>query len=125
MCNLLSFDIERQRDVIEYPIVDEINCCGWDLRKALYLFMRTNGALLEWLNIPVKHREVGTAAQRLRDFAPKAANNTAQYYYDSHMARGNAREYLFKEQMRLNKYFHILRPLLAIRYMEKKLAADN
>jgi len=72
MCNILSFDIERQRDVIEYPIVDEINCCGWDLSKALYLFMRTNGALLEWLNISVKHREVGTVAQSL----PTVSHNT-------------------------------------------------
>ncbi|QEP42968.1 hypothetical protein D5085_07430 [Ectothiorhodospiraceae bacterium BW-2] len=38
----LTFDVERQRDVIEYPIVDEIDCNGWDMRKALYLFTRTN-----------------------------------------------------------------------------------
>jgi len=41
----LSFDVERRRDVIEYPIVDEIDIGGWDMRKALYLFTRTNGAL--------------------------------------------------------------------------------
>ena len=27
----LSFDVEKQRDVIEYPIVDEIDCGGWDI----------------------------------------------------------------------------------------------
>jgi predicted nucleotidyltransferase len=51
----LSFDIERRRDVIEYPIVDEIDCNGWDLRKALSLFVRTNGALLEWLHSPIRY----------------------------------------------------------------------
>ena len=30
----LSFDVERRRDVIEYPIVDEIDIGGWDVRKA-------------------------------------------------------------------------------------------
>jgi len=45
----LSFDVEQRRDVIEYPIVDDIDIGGWDIRKALYLFTRTNGALLEWL----------------------------------------------------------------------------
>jgi hypothetical protein len=34
------------------------------------------------------------------------------------MARGNAREYLFKDKVRLKKYFYVLRPLLAIRYIE-------
>ncbi len=119
----LSFDVERQRDVIEYPIVDEIDCSGWDIRKALHLFMRTNGALLEWLNSPVNYIEAGTTAQKLRELAPKAANNTALCYHYSHMARGNAREYLFKDQVRLKKYFYVLRPLLAIRYIEQNQTA--
>lgn len=59
----LSFDIERRRDVIEYPIVDDIDCNGWDIRKALYLFTRTNGALLEWLRSPIKYIDTGSVAQ--------------------------------------------------------------
>lgn len=55
----LSFDVERQRDVIERPIVEEIDCSGWDLRKALYLFTRSNGALIEWLNSPIRYVERG------------------------------------------------------------------
>ena len=34
----LSLDVEDKRDVIEYPIVDEIDINGWDIRKALKLF---------------------------------------------------------------------------------------
>jgi uncharacterized protein len=115
----LSFDIEQRRDVIEYPITDEIDCGGWDLKKALYLLTRTNGALLEWLNSPVKYIESGSAAQSLRELAPGIMNPTALCYHYSHMARGNAREYLFKEQVKLKKYFYVLRPLLAIRFIEQ------
>jgi len=111
----LSFDVERRRDVIEYPIVDEIDCSGWDLRKALYLFTRTNGALLEWLNSPIRYIEAGSLASRLRTLVPKAINTVALCYHYSHMARGNAREYLIKDKVRLKKYFYVLRPLLAIR----------
>lgn len=114
----LSFDVEHRRDVIEYPIVDEIDCTGWDLRKALYLLTRTNGALLEWLYSPVKYIEVGAMAASLRKIVPTIMNPTALCYHYSHMARGNAREYLFKEQVKLKKYFYVLRPLLAIRYIE-------
>ncbi|MEE9413091.1 MAG: nucleotidyltransferase domain-containing protein [Methylococcales bacterium] len=116
----LSFDVERQRDVIEYPIVDEIDCSGWDIRKSLYLFTRTNGALLEWLNSPIKYMEVGNFVQSLRVLAPSALNNTALCYHYSHMARSNAREYLLKDQVRLKKYFYVLRPLLAIRHIEQQ-----
>lgn len=116
----LSFDVEAKRDVVEYPIVDEIDCGGWDIKKAMYLFTRTNGALLEWLNSPIKYIENGTFAESMRNLAPRAINKTALCYHYSHMARGNAREYIFGEEVKLKKYFYVLRPLLAIRYLEEK-----
>lgn len=115
----LSFDVERRRDVIEYPIVDDIDCNGWDIRKALYLFARTNGTLLEWLRSPIQYVERGPFARRLRELAPRVLDAKALCYHYSHMARGNAREYLFNDQVRLKKYFYVLRPLLAIRYIEE------
>lgn len=115
----LSFDVESKRDVVEYPIVDEIDCSGWDIRKALYLFTRTNGALLEWLNSPIRYVESGQFAEHMRAIAPKAISQTALCYHYSHMARGNAREYLFDDRVKLKKYFYVLRPLFAIRYIER------
>ena len=117
----LSFDVERKRDVIEYPIVDEIDCGGWDLKKALYLFTRTNGALFEWLKSPIRYVEDGNTAERLRVFATEVFNPTALCYHYSHMARSNAREYLFGDKVRLKKYFYVLRPLFAIRHLEAGL----
>ncbi|HEX8604694.1 MAG TPA: nucleotidyltransferase domain-containing protein, partial [Pseudoduganella sp.] len=32
-----AVDLEEKRDVIEYPIVDDIDLNGWDVRKALRL----------------------------------------------------------------------------------------
>lgn len=116
----LSFDVESRRDVVEYPIVDEIDCGGWDIKKAMYLFTRTNGALLEWLNSPIKYIETGEFAESMRSLSPRALNKTALCYHYSHMARGNAREYLFGEEVKLKKYFYVLRPLLAIRFLEEK-----
>lgn len=97
----LSFDVESKRDVIEYPIVDEIDCGGWDIKKAMYLFTRTNGALLEWLNSPIIYIENGLFAETMRSISPRAMNKTALCYHYSHMARGNAREYLFDEEVKM------------------------
>lgn len=116
----LSFDVERQRDVVEQPIIDDIDCNGWDIRKALYLFSRTNGALYEWLRSPIKYRELGTVADRMRALAPRAFDHKALCFHYSHMARGNAREYLSGHQVKLKKYFYVLRPLFAIRYIEDR-----
>ena len=115
----LSFDVERRPDVIEYPIVDEIDCNGWDIRKALYLLTRTNGALLEWLRSPVRYIESDNFADSMRNVSLQVMNPIALCYHYSHMARLNAREYLFRDQVRIKKYFYVLRPLLAILYVEK------
>lgn len=117
----LSFDVEKKRDVIEYPIVDDIDIGGWDIRKALYLFTRTNGALLEWLASPIVYCEVGGFANKIRNLAPDAHNDLALRYHYSHMARTNAGDRLSDDKIKLKKYFYILRPLLAIKYIEAGL----
>jgi len=117
----LSFDIERRRDVIERPIIDEIDYGGWDLRKSLLLFARTNGALLEWLNSPVRYVERGGFAASLRQLAATHFNATALCYHYHHMARRNFREQFIGSHVRLKKYLYVLRPLLAIQYVERGL----
>ena len=114
----LAYDIERKRDVIEYPIVDEIDINGWDLRKALYLFARTNGALLEWLGSPIVYRENHPAIEGLRALRASHISDVALCYHYSHMARGNAQQFLSADAVKLKKYFYVLRPLLAIRWIE-------
>ena len=114
----LSFDVERRRDVIEYPIENDVDCSGWDVRKALHLFQRTNGALLEWLHSPIRYLERGDFAQSLRTLAAGCFNPTALCYHYSHMARRNARDHVLGEQVRLKKYFYVLRPLLATIHVE-------
>ncbi|MCK7494449.1 MAG: nucleotidyltransferase domain-containing protein [Comamonadaceae bacterium] len=36
-----AVDLEERRDVIEYPIVDDIDLNGWDVRKALRLYWKS------------------------------------------------------------------------------------
>ena len=116
----LSFDVERRRDVIEYPIVDEIDIGGWDVRKAMYLLTRTNGALLEWLTGPIRYRETGPLSAGLRELAPRVANDVALRYHYMHLAKSNAGEHFRRgERVRLKKYFYVLRALLAIRHVER------
>lgn len=114
----LSVDLERRRDVIERPIVDELDINGWDLRKAMRLFHNSNPPLLEWLQCPIVYREHSSAASRLRGFLPRFFSPRSSWHHYLHMARGNFREYLRGETVWRKKYFYVLRPLLAIRWIE-------
>lgn len=115
----LTVDLEDKRDVIEYPIVDEIDINGWDIRKALKLFWKSNPAFIEWLQSPIVYVDDDHFADKARDLMPLIASSQKGIYHYLHMAKGNFREYLKKELVPLKKYFYVLRPLLAIMWLEK------
>src|SRR6188768_2678862 len=49
--------IEEQRDVIELPIDEVLDINGWELKKALRLFKKSNGPLYEWLQSPIVYMQ--------------------------------------------------------------------
>ena len=117
----LSIDVEQRRDVIEVPINDQLDINGWDVRKALHLFRRSNPPLLEWLGSPIIYLERYSVAQQLRELAPQCYSPRACMYHYLHMAQGNFRDYLRAEQVRVKKYFYVLRPLLGVLWLENNL----
>jgi uncharacterized protein len=114
----LSIDVEHRRDVIERPIDDALDVSGWDIRKALRLFRKSNPPLLEWLQCPIRYRERSSFAEHLRLLLPDFYSPRASFHHYSHMARGNFREYLHGETVWRKKYFYVLRPLLAMLWIE-------
>lgn len=116
----LSMDVEHRRDVIERPITDELDVSGWDIRKALMLLKKSNPPLLEWLNSPIVYRRKFTITDRLKSLLPEYYSPKACLHHYLHMAQGNYREYLKGDVVRVKKYFYVLRPLLAIKWIEER-----
>jgi predicted nucleotidyltransferase len=117
----LSIDIEDRQDVIERPVQDAMDVSGWDIRKALRLFRKSNPPLLEWIQCPIVYRERFSFAPRLREFLPAFYSPKASFFHYLHMAQGNMREYLAGATVWRKKYFYVLRPLLAMRWIESGL----
>ena len=117
----LTIDLEKQRDVIERPILDNIDLSGWDIRKALKLFRKSNPPLLEWLQCSIVYRERFSFAARLRTLLPAFYSPKASFFHYLHMARGNTREYLKGDTVWRKKYFYVLRPLLAMCWIDHGL----
>jgi len=110
--------IEDGRDVIERPLIGLVDASGWDLRKALRLFRKSNPPLIEWLQSPFVYLERFEVAAELRQRLPRFFSPEAGYYHYLHMARGNFREYLRGDSVWRKKYLYVLRPLLAMRWIE-------
>ena len=114
-----AVDLEERRDVIEYAITDDIDLNGWDIRKALQLFYKSNPAFVEWIQSPIKYIEVGSFAEGARQLLTDVYSQESGIYHYRSMAKSNRNRYLRAEMVPLKKYFYVLRPLLACRWIEK------
>lgn len=112
--------IKSGRDVIEEPILDEFDINGWDLRKALGLLHKSNPPLLEWLGSPIVYLEEAHIVQKIRAVLPQFYSPVNCFSHYLHMAEGNFREYLKGDLVRTKKYFYVLRPVLAMKWIEQK-----
>ncbi len=110
--------LEKRRDVIEYPVADQLDINGWDLKKALILLRKTNPPLLEWIGSPIVYLSKYELVDKMRLFAIEYYSPTVCLYHYLHMARGNFRDYLQGDTVWVKKYFYVLRPILAMRWIE-------
>jgi predicted nucleotidyltransferase len=114
----LAIDTEEKRDVIEYPIVDDIDLNGWDLRKALRLLWNSNPAIVEWLQSPITYIEHGQFRGTTLELLPRIYTLAKGVHHYRSAAKSNFRGCLQADTVRLKKYFYVLRPLLAVRWIE-------
>ncbi|MBD0687718.1 MULTISPECIES: nucleotidyltransferase domain-containing protein [unclassified Pseudomonas] len=115
----LSVGLEERRDVIEYPIVDDMDINGWDLRKALRLFWKSNPGFVEWLQSTIVYEHSGSFHERAKALLPQVYSVESGIYHYRSMAKTNYRGYLQAPQVPLKKYFYVLRPLLSVRWLEQ------
>lgn len=59
--------IDDKKDNQEEILPNDIDLAGWELRKALRLFRKSNPPMLEWLDSPIVYREQFTTAERLNN----------------------------------------------------------
>lgn len=111
--------VRPQRDVIEQPIDGDLDINGWELRKALALLGKGNATLVEWLDSPIVYRADPHFLGAMRAAALQLHRPERSFHHYVHMARGNYRDFLAREQVRLKKYLYVLRPLLATLWIEQ------
>ena len=108
--------LDKTRDVIEWQLDDTLDINGWDIQKALILLHKSNPTLFEWNSSPIVYKTTdewkNIAAMINRYFVAKSGI----YHYLS-TAKTNYREYLKGDLVRYKKYFYVLRPLLACKWI--------
>lgn len=105
--------IRERKDVIELPVNEVLDISGWDIRKALQLFLKSNAPLYEWLQSPVIYKQDPAFRDEILSIADKYFSGRAGCHHYLSMARNTFENDLQGEHVRIKKYFYALRPLLA------------
>ena len=111
--------VDEHKDNIELMLPDDIDLAGWELRKALLLFRKSNPPFLEWLRSPIIYQENFSTAAKLREAVIRYFNPKSCLYHYLHMAKGNYSAYFKEDLVKLKKYLYVLRPLLACSWIER------
>lgn len=109
--------LEEVPDHIDWELNEVLDINGWDIRKVLRLFHKSNATLFEWANSPIVYRTT-PLWQKIYDTAKIYFSRKAVMYHYYGTARSNYQLHLLEEQVKYKKYFYVLRPLLCCQWIE-------
>jgi predicted nucleotidyltransferase len=111
--------LRSERDVIEFPIEDEIDTGGWDLRKALLLALKGNAVIVEWADSPHVYEEIAGFRARLSALLDQIVDpRLVSRHYLGLLKRHL--EIFGAEDIQLKKLFYALRPAFSLKFMEER-----
>jgi predicted nucleotidyltransferase len=112
--------LRDNKDFIDWELNEVLDINGWDLKKALQHFHKSNATLFEWSNSPVVYYTTEEWKQLYQKAACKYFSCKSALYHYYGTANKNYYGYLTEEMVKYKKYFYVLRPILACRWIEEK-----
>lgn len=108
------------KDFIDWELNEVLDINGWDLRKALQHFHKSNATLFEWSNSPAVYYTTEEWGKLYSGAAKNyfACKPSLYHYYGT--ANKNYHEYLMDDMVKYKKYFYVLRPILACKWIEER-----
>lgn len=111
--------LDETRDVIEWQLNDTLDINGWDIQKAFRLLHNSNPTLFEWNSSPIVYKKT-KEWDKVDKIIDRYFINKAGIYHYLSMAKRNYSGYLKEETVRLKKYFYVLRPIFACKWILDK-----
>lgn len=108
--------MDKQRDVVELPISDDLDINGWDIPKALTLLYKSSPTVFEWCASPIVYKTSDFAAALSLELPKFFSVKNGLWHYFS-MAERNYKQFLTGDMIKAKKYFYVLRPMLACRWI--------
>ena len=111
--------INEIRDVIEWQLDDTLDINGWDIKKTLILLKKSNPTIFEWWNSPIIYRKNENFLDFSKYLESYFSSKKLLFHY-LNMVRGTYKENFKGSEVKLKKYFYVLRPILAAKWILNK-----
>lgn len=112
-------ELQDKSDYIDWELNETLDINGWDLSKALQHFHKSNATMFEWSASPVVYYTT-PEWEKIKVCALKYFSCKSAMYHYYGTANKNYQEYLTYDMVKYKKYFYVLRPILACKWIEKK-----
>lgn len=113
-----ALTIWPRRDVIETPLVGDMDVNGWDLSKALRLLLKGNAVVVEWLQSPILYTAEPWFRDELLAFADAWLDRGMVLTHYLHLGKRQKILHLDDQsEVSLKKLFYVLRPAVALRWL--------
>lgn len=109
--------IYDRKDAIDLFLAEDMDVIGWDIRKALRLFHKSNASLFEWMQSPIVYKQEDNFITKLRELANEYFSPRAGLYHYLGMTKHTYLGHLQSEKVKIKKYFYAIRPLLCAKWI--------
>ncbi|RYZ53121.1 MAG: nucleotidyltransferase domain-containing protein [Sphingobacteriales bacterium] len=116
--------VDEYADNLAFPINDELDLHGWDLRKTLQLIRKSNTTPFEWLQSPIVYQEEPGFRDALLQLCHYYFGQRSNTHHYLGITRGAMETMNTDGTIKIKKLFYVLRPLLSAKWcLDKKRIA--
>jgi len=108
--------ITEPRAQLSFPIVNDIDIYGWDIRKVLQLIRKSNTTPFEWLQSPEVYAQEDGFRDALWELCGQYFNQRSNIHHYLGIAFGALETVNDNDEITIKKLFYIIRPLLAAKW---------
>lgn len=116
--------IKKDDDFLNFPINDELDVYGWDVKKVLQLVYKSNTTPFEWLQSPIVYMQHEGFKEILFELCHNYFNAKGNIHHYIGIAKNALSSLNNNNEIKIKKLFYVLRSLLSAKWcVEKKSIA--
>jgi predicted nucleotidyltransferase len=112
--------VNNQEEQLSFPINDELDIYGWDLKKVLKLIGKSNTTPFEWLQSPIIYGEKDDFKNALWEICHSYFNQKSNINHYLGITQSALKTIINEDEIKIKKLFYVLRPLLSARWCLEK-----